>query len=265
MIILSILATISLAIVAPLATLVIGSACMLAALVRIPDRAGSPYDFLPRWWSKVVLFMTGVRVVVHNRERLADGKPHIFVANHMSWFDVPALSSFVPRGKFVAKAELFNVPVFGGAMRAVGMVPIERQNRKAAFGAYDEAARRIHDGNSIVVFPEGTRGEQYPLRAFKKGPFVLAIAAGAPIIPVLLHGTREVIARGSLLVRPGRVDVHLLEPVEVQGLGYEDRDQLAAEVRSRIASALWTHYGIETPAIAAPPGRDVATQPTTID
>lgn len=194
----------------------------------------------------MVLFMTGVRVVVHDRQR-ANGDSHIFVANHMSWYDVPALSSFLPRAKFVAKAELFSLPVFGRAMRAVGMVPIERQNRKAAFGAYDEATQRIREGNSVVVFPEGTRGTQYALRPFKKGPFVLAIAAGAPIIPVLVHGTREVISRGSMLVHPGRVDIHLLEPVSVEGYGYDERDRLASEVRGRIAAALAEHYGIASP------------------
>ena len=251
MIILSILATISAFITAPLVTLFIGTGCVLAAMLKFEDKKGAPYDYLPRWWSKIVLFMTGVRVKVHGRERMEDGKPHIYVANHMSWFDIPALSSFLPRAKFVAKAELFNLPVFGAAMRAVGMVPIERQNRKAAFGAYDEAARRIRDGNSVVVFPEGTRGEEYPLRPFKKGPFVLAISAGAPIVPVLVHGTREVIARHSLLVHPGRVDVHLLEPVEVQGFGYEDRDALANIVRSRIADALESLYGIKSPSLVA--------------
>lgn len=247
MIILALLTTLSALIVAPLATLFIGTSCVVAALLKVPDRRGSPYDFLPRWWSKVVLFMTGVRIVVHNPERCADGTPHVFVANHMSWYDVPALSSFLPRAKFVAKAELFRLPIFGPAMRAVGMVPIERQNRKAAFNSYDEAAERIREGNSVVIFPEGTRGEEYPLRPFKKGPFVLAISAGAPIVPVLVHGTREVIARNSLLVRPGRVDVHLLEPVRVDGLGYEDRDSLAVEVRSRIADAMHVLYGIASP------------------
>jgi 1-acyl-sn-glycerol-3-phosphate acyltransferase len=257
-IIIAILATLSLAIVAPLATLVIGTACVVAALLKVEDKAGAPYDFLPRWWSHIVLFATGVRVTVHGHERLEDGKPHIFVANHMGWFDIPALSSFLPRAKFVAKAELFKVPVFGAAMRAVGMVPIERQNRKAAFGAYDEAAKRIQEGNSVVVFPEGTRGEEYPLRPFKKGPFVLAINAGAPVVPVLIHGTREVIAKKSLLVRPGRVDVHLLEPIDVSGMGYEDRDRLATMVRSRIAEALKEHYGIETPLLNAAPAMAVA-------
>lgn len=258
MIILAILATMSLGIVAPLATLLVGAICVYVVVFRRPDRPGSPHDFLPRLWSDLVLFFTGVRVTVHNRERLTDGKPHIFVANHISWYDIPALASFLPRAKFVAKAELFNLPIFGRAMRVVGMVPIERGNRKAAFGAYDEAAKRIRNGNSVVVFPEGTRGEEYPLRPFKKGPFVLAIAAGAPIIPVLIHGTREVIGKGSMLVHPGRVDVHLLEPVDVQGLDYEDRDRLAAEVRMRIADALVTHYGIESPPPIAAPAAAVA-------
>ncbi len=246
MIILWILATISALITASFVTLTIGTACVVAALLKFEDKKGAPYDYLPRWWSKIVLFMTGIRVTVHGSERLEDGKPHIYVANHMSWFDVPTLSSFLPRAKFVAKAELFGLPIFGAAMRAVGMVPIERQNRKAAFGAYDEAAKRIREGNSVVVFPEGTRGEEYPLRPFKKGPFVLAISAGAPVVPVLVHGTREVMARHSLLVRPGRVDVHLLEPVDVQGYGYEDRDALANAVRSRIADALESLYGIQS-------------------
>ena len=114
-------------------------------------------------------------------------------------------------------------------MRAVGMIAIERQNRKAAFAAYDGAAKQIKEGNSVIVFPEGTRGFDYRIRPFKKGPFVLAIAAGAPIVPILTHGTLEVIGKGSMLVHPGKVDVHLLEPVSVEGFGYEDRDALAAD------------------------------------
>ncbi|MDO8502383.1 MAG: lysophospholipid acyltransferase family protein [Gemmatimonadaceae bacterium] len=265
MILLAILATISLVIVAPVATFIIGGACIVASLLHVQDRAGSAYDVLPRLWSKVVLTMTGVRVVVHHPERAGDGRPHIFVANHMSWYDVPALACFLPRAKFIAKAELFSLPVFGPAMRAVGMVPIERQNRKAAFGAYDEAARRIRDGNSVIVFPEGTRGFDYPLRPFKKGPFVLAIAAGAPVVPVLIHGSREVIAKRSLLVRPGRVDVHLLEPVDVEGFGYDDRDRLAVEVRSRIAQALASYYGVESPPQIAVSAAPAASSPLITD
>jgi len=247
MILLSILVSLISLVVIPVVTIVISSLCMLAALLRFKDKPGSPYDVLPRLWAKALLVSAGVRVKVYNRERAGDGSPHIFLANHVSWYDIPALGSFLPRAKFVAKAELFKVWMLGGAMRAVGMVPIERQNRKAAFGAYDEASRRIREGNSVIVFPEGSRGYEYPLRPFKKGPFVLAIDAGAPIVPVLIYGTREVATKGKALLRPGRVDVHLLEPVSVEGYGYDDRDALAEKVRSRIADALASHYGIESP------------------
>ena len=250
MILIYFLSTLALAITAPIVTIVIGGSCVIAAMFHVKDRAGSVYDLAPRWWSRIVLFMTGVRVTVHNAERALDGKPHIYVSNHVSWYDIPALASFLPRTKFVAKAELFKIPVFGAAMRAVGMIPVDRQNRKAAFASYDVAVNQIREGNSVIVFPEGTRGFDYHIRPFKKGPFVLAIAAGAPLVPVLTHGTLEVIGKGSMWVHPGKVDIHLLEPISVEGLGYDDRDALASKVSARIAEALALHYGIESEAQA---------------
>lgn len=246
MILLYLLATLSLTISAILVTVFIGGSCVVASLFHVKDRAGSVYDLAPRWWSKIVLFATGVRVYTHDYERAEIGKAHIFVSNHISWYDIPALASILHRTKFVAKAELFKIPIFGAAMKAAGMVAVERQNRKAAFAAYDAAVEQIRDGNTVVVFPEGTRGFDYRVRPFKKGPFVLAIAAGVPIVPILIHGTLEVIGKGSMLVHPGRVDVHFLEPVPVVGYDYEHRDALASFVRGRIAEALYRIYGIES-------------------
>lgn len=246
MILLYLLATLSLGITAIIVTVVIGGSCVIAALFHVKDRAGSVYDLAPRWWSKIVLFATGVRVTTHDFDRAEIGKAHIFVSNHISWYDIPALASILHRTKFVAKAELFKIPIFGAAMKAAGMIAIERQNRKAAFAAYDDAAKQIGEGNCVIVFPEGTRGLDYRLRPFKKGPFVLAVAAGVPIVPVLIHGTLEVIGKGSMLVHPRRVDVHFLEPVAVAGYDYEHRDALAAVVRGRIAEALSRIYGIES-------------------
>jgi 1-acyl-sn-glycerol-3-phosphate acyltransferase len=163
----------------------------------------------------------------------------------VSWFDVPALASVLPRYKFVAKAELFKVPIFGSAMRAAGMIEIQRENRKAAFGAYEIAAERIKEGNSVIVFPEGTRGRAYPLRPFKKGPFVLAIAAGVPIVPVIVHGSIEVMRKGSIWAHPGTIDVHLLEPVRTVGVDYDHREALMQTVRSRMANAMREFYGVE--------------------
>jgi 1-acyl-sn-glycerol-3-phosphate acyltransferase len=227
------------------ATVVLGFAVIIAALLGIEDKPGGIYDNVPRWWSQAVLFMVGVKVRVHGMENVRSGEAHIFASNHVSWFDVPSLASTLPRNRFVAKSELFKVPIFGRAMRAAGMIEIQRDNRKAAFGAYDVAAERIRGGKSVVVYPEGTRGYAYPLRPFKKGPFVLAIAAGVPIIPIILHGTIEVMPKGSLWVHSGTVDVHLLEPVSTTGVDYDHRETLMKTVRARMADAMRELYGVE--------------------
>ncbi len=234
-------------------TTVLGSVVLLAQLVGVPDGPGTIYERAPRWWARAVLAVSGITVVIHGAERAATGEPRIFACNHVSWYDVLVLVAYLPRYSFVAKAELFRVPMFGAAARAIGTIPIDRENRAAAFHAYEVAAARIHEGRSVVVFPEGTRGTTYALRPFKKGPFVLAIAAGVPIVPTLLHGTLEALPRGSLWLRPGRVDVHFLAPVDTAGLGYDARAALSARVHDRLAAELRDRYGVEsvTPAAAA--------------
>jgi 1-acyl-sn-glycerol-3-phosphate acyltransferase len=235
-----------------IATPVLGAMLVGAALLGVKDKPGGIYDKIPRWWSRAVLWAAGVKLRVHGWENAGTGDPRIFAANHVSWFDVPALARTLPRYKFVAKAELFKVPVFGPGIRAAGMIEIQRENRKAAFGAYDVAAEKIRAGNSVVVFPEGTRGYDYRLRPFKKGPFVLAVAAGVPIVPVILHGTIEVLKKGSFAVHSGIVDIHLLEPVSTAGIDYDQRDALMAMVRGRMADAMQRLYGVEAlPAGAA--------------
>jgi 1-acyl-sn-glycerol-3-phosphate acyltransferase len=237
--------TIMLAVTALAATFVLGLMVIIAGLFGVKDRPGSIYDKVPRWWSIAVLWAVGVKIRVHGMENVSAKEPRIFASNHVSWFDVPALASTLPRNRFVAKAELFKVPIFGRAMRSAGMIEIQRDNRKAAFGAYEVAADRIRDGNSVVVFPEGTRGHAYPLRPFKKGPFVLAIAAGVPIVPIILHGSIEIMRKGSLLAHPGTIDIHLLEPVSTSSVDYDHREALMQTVRTRMADAMRDLYGVE--------------------
>jgi len=233
-------------------TVVLTTVVLIAALLRVPRRAGGLFDRIPRIWSGVILAMAGVRVRVHGLERLrtlegvASDKeikgPYIFAANHVSLFDIPTLVNALPQHYFVAKSELFKIPVFGTGIRAVGTIPIERDNRKAAFGAYTVAADRIRNGSSVVVFPEGTRGTSYPIRPFKKGPFVLAIQAGVPIIPCLVHGTIEVLPKKTFRIRPGTVHLHLLDPVPTAGFTYDQRDTLADVVHERLSTAMNTLY-----------------------
>ena len=241
----SFIRTVMILVTSAIVTAVLGAIVILAALLGIEDKPGGIYDKIPRWWSRAVLWAGGVKVRLHGWENSGVGEPRVFAANHVSWFDVPALAATLPRYKFVAKAELFKVPVFGRGIRAAGMIEIQRENRKAAFGAYDVAAEKIRSGNSVVVFPEGTRGRSYQLRPFKKGPFVLAIAAGVPIVPVILHGTIEVLRRDSMWAHPGTVDIHLLEPVMTGGTDYDHREVLMAKVRLRMEEAMRELYGVE--------------------
>jgi 1-acyl-sn-glycerol-3-phosphate acyltransferase len=174
------------------------------------------------------------------------GEPRIFASNHVSWYDVLVLVAYLPRYSFVAKAELFRVPLFGPAARAVGTVPIQRDNRKAAFESYRIAAGEVQRGRNVVVCPEGTRGRDYHLRPFKKGPFVLAIAAEAPIVPVIVYGALEVMPKGSFRVRPNVVHIHFLEPIPTKGATYEDRTDLMRRVWQRMADTMRELYAVRT-------------------
>jgi 1-acyl-sn-glycerol-3-phosphate acyltransferase len=225
-------------------TIISGGQCVIAKLLGIPDTPGGPYDQASRRWCRWLCASTGTRFVIHGQEHLDGEHPRVFVGNHVSWFDIFTLAQVLPHQKFVAKAELRRFPLFGWAATAWGIVWIERENRKNAFAAYEAAASRIRNGVSVAVFPEGTRGDEYALRQFKKGPFVLAIASGVPVVPVLIYGAREVQSRSNFTVHGGTVHLHFLPPIPTAGLSYDDRDELARKTRDAMAACLLAEYGI---------------------
>lgn len=215
------------------ATMWYGWTCILARLVRVPWREGGVYDRAQRNWARVILRATGVPVTVEGGDHVRKGEPEVFAANHASFFDILALLGYLPvDAKFVAKKELFLVPVFGAAIKAAGHVRLDRQHIKEAFGAYDRAARRIRDHKlHVLVYPEGTRTRTGEMLPFKKGPFVLAIACGAPVIPVYVHGAFDTMPKGSIRVRPRPLRVLIGGKIPTSGLTYEDREALATRVR----------------------------------
>ncbi|MEP6765324.1 MAG: lysophospholipid acyltransferase family protein [Gemmatimonadaceae bacterium] len=241
-------------------TLILGTMVLLAQLFRVPRTVGGVFDMAPRWWSRAILRATGVTVIRHNVEVIDEKQPYVYIANHVSWYDIPALLDSLPNVGFIAKREVEKVPIFGAAARAVGVIYIDRENRKAAFSSYDDASKRIREGASVVVYPEGTRGDSYALRPFKKGPFVLAIQAGVPIVPVILYGTIAVNPRGSLKGKSGTVHVHLLEPISTEGMTYEDRDELGERVRVKMGEALRDIYGVN-PALIGTGSKSAAIAP----
>ena len=238
----------TLAVFLVLATLtpVLGSLMILAAALGVKYRPGNLMERIPRFWCGAICRAAGVDIVLHDAHRIAEGEARVYITNHVSWFDVFALAHILPHYTFIAKSELRKIPFFGGAAEAAGIIFIQRQNRKAAFDAYKEAATHVGGGKSVVVCPEGTRGRDYPLRPFKKGPFVFAIAAGVPIVPTIIHGTIRVQPKGSFWIRSGRIDIHFLEPVSPAGYDYDRRDELMRLVWGQMAEALHREYGIES-------------------
>jgi 1-acyl-sn-glycerol-3-phosphate acyltransferase len=220
-------------------TIVLGIPIIILSLFGVTIDPDSLLGRAPRVWAKVVLWTAGVKVVVRNPQHIGPpSEARVYVSNHVSWFEIFALASVLPHYRFVAKKELASLPIFGRAAKEVAGIFIDRKNRKAAFDTYAEAAQQMKRGISVAVYPEGTRGYSYELRPFKKGPFVLAIAAQAPIVPVLSWGTREIQGKGQFAIHAGVCELTFLEPVATAGLTYEDRDQLVRVVWQRIAQAL---------------------------
>ena len=224
---------------------------VIARLLRVPHGPGSIYQWVIKSWSRAILRAAGVKVRLHGAEILEEigAKGHagaLFVSNHVSWFDIFAIASVVPHCTFVAKSELRRIPLFGFGADAAGVVFLDRDNRKQAFQSYEGAAEQVRRGRSVVVCPEGTRGRDYHLRPFKKGPFVLAITAQCPTVPTVVHGQREIMPKGSYWIKSGTIDVHFLEPVPTTGYDYEHRADLMTAVWQRMANAMQELYGVGT-------------------
>jgi 1-acyl-sn-glycerol-3-phosphate acyltransferase len=208
------------------------------------EKGGRVQQWCMHTWARALCLAAGVKIEVHGAEHISSGRGTVYASNHVSWYDVFTIASVLPRYTFVAKAELRKIPIFGWGAQGAGVVFLARQNRKSAFEAYELVAQKIRSGLNVVVFPEGTRGAEYSLRPFKKGPFVLAIAAGAPVMPIVIYGAREVMRKGSFRVSPGTVHLHLLEPVPTTGYDYEHRHDLMREVWRRMAELLHDEYGV---------------------
>jgi 1-acyl-sn-glycerol-3-phosphate acyltransferase len=194
---------------------------------------------LGRFGIGVALFLSGTRVVVEGREKLGDTRNTVVMPNHVSHLDAPIL--FEALGidfKAVAKKEIFKIPFLGHVLRFAGFIEVDRGDRTQARQALDRAAASLRDGNCFLIFPEGTRTRTGELGPFKRGAFVAAIEAGSRVVPAVLQGTGELMPRGRWRMRPGTVQLRLLDPVSTQSYSYDDRERLAEDVRGRIAEAL---------------------------
>ncbi len=212
--------------------------CGLAViLVSGFDPQGRRMHQIGRFWGRALLKISGVPVSVIGIEKLDPEHPYIFAANHQSQFDIFVLLGYLPRQfSWLAKAELFSIPVLGPAMRRMGSLPIDRGNRTAAMKSLHDAAAKVRSGISIAIFPEGTRGASGRLQPFKKGGLVLAIKSGQPLVPVSISGTRFIQPRGSFRIHPGPVRVVLGTPIPTADCGPRDKEKVLRLLYTAIAA-----------------------------
>jgi 1-acyl-sn-glycerol-3-phosphate acyltransferase len=157
------------------------------------------------------------------------------MANHQGAFDIFALLAYLPVNfKWLAKEELFRIPILGWAMGSAGYISIDRSDKRKALQSLKEAVARIRGGDSVLIFPEGTRSPDGKIHPFKKGGFTLAIKAGVPILPISISGSREVLPRDSLRVKPGKIEITIGNEIPTDNRTMADRDHLMDEVSEAI-------------------------------
>jgi len=220
-----------------LLTLAVSIVTLLWTLVLRRD--ASSVQGLAAWWAKSICVAAGVSVSVTGTEKLASGKPYIFAANHQSQFDIFALQGFLGVDfRWLAKKELFQVPIWGPAMRKAGYIPVDRSRGRQALKSLNEAAQKIAAGTSVIIFPEGTRTPNGIMQDFKAGAMVLAIKSGVDIVPVAIKGTYEILPKGKLLMKPGKVTIRVGKPIATKDRTSKDKHALAKDLQEEVAELL---------------------------
>ncbi|MBI2355563.1 MAG: 1-acyl-sn-glycerol-3-phosphate acyltransferase [Deltaproteobacteria bacterium] len=225
-----------LAVFIPLTFLIAASAIVWTFL----DGSGRAYAFHARLWARLALRLAGVRVTLLGAEHLPDG-PVIFMSNHQSGFDILALLAALPcKFYWIAKKELFDIPVFGTSMRRGGYIPLDRGDGRKALKSMNNAAEIIKAGKSVVMFPEGTRTKNGNLLPFKRGGFMLALKAGVPVVPITINGSGRVNPAGRIRLYRGNISIDLHPPLMPQTNlpRGEAETQLMEQVRGAISLTL---------------------------
>jgi 1-acyl-sn-glycerol-3-phosphate acyltransferase len=190
------------------------------------------------WIANAGVRAAGIRIEVSGLENVPVGRPCIFMCNHVSNLDPPAVLPVLPgQSSVFLKKELMGIPILGRAMRMGHFIPVERGGRRdAAQASVQAAGEALRGGLNILVFPEGTRSKDGRLSTFKKGPFFLAMETLAPVVPMTISGTERMMRKGSVAITPGVARVRLLPVIEPKD--FATREDLLRAVREEIAAAL---------------------------
>ena len=220
------------------ATAVLG---LTAIFLSLFDSSGNLPHLVARLWGKIPVRTTGTRVSMQGLENIDSQRSYILVSNHQSFFDIFSLLGYLPlQFRWIAKAELFRIPLLGWAMSRTGYISIERDSPKKAYRSMLEAAERVKNGTSILIFPEGTRSPDGNLQPFKKGVFLIALKSQAPILPVAIRGTRDIMRKNDWRTYPGKVEIRIFPPIETAGFSTAKEAELSEQVRNTLLQHLTT-------------------------
>ena len=212
------------------------SAAVIILTLPIKHRSGTLFHAISRFWARAILATCGVRVRVRGLEKLAPGRGYVYVSNHASMFDIPAILASIPdQIRIVYKKELEVIPVFGWGLKWGNYIGIDRRRGPEAVRSLEEAVARIRNGASVLLYAEGTRTPDGRLQPFKRGAFNIAVRAGIPVIPLTVNGTFPILPKGSMVVRPRPVTIVLDDPIPVEGRGKDAELRLMEKVHEAIA------------------------------
>jgi 1-acyl-sn-glycerol-3-phosphate acyltransferase len=213
----------------------------LGSFVALIDRSGKSSHEFARLWGKILLAVSFIRVRSEGIEKIDPKATYVFVANHSSYMDIPALLSQLPQSfRFFAKKALYKIPFLGWHLRWAGHLPVDRSNARNSLKSMSEGARVIASKRvSVLLFPEGGRSP-HGLREFKEGAAYIAIKAGVPVVPLAIVGMRDLLPMGSIHIRSGEVVVRVGSPIPTASLKLADRERLTEQLHDAVREML-TH------------------------
>jgi 1-acyl-sn-glycerol-3-phosphate acyltransferase len=209
----------------------------LSLLLSFFDQRGRLQHWCAQTWSRMILHTALVRVRVHGAKHVRAGESYVFLSTHQSWMDIPVMLGYLPAQiRIAAKREVFQIPFLGWHMTRGGHISINRSSTAEAVASLQRATESLREGVSAFLFPEGTRSRDGSLQPLKKGGFKLALQTRLPVVPVAIVGSRRVMPRGSLVLRPGIIDMHIEPPTSTYTLTDEDLPALIETVRASLVS-----------------------------
>jgi 1-acyl-sn-glycerol-3-phosphate acyltransferase len=213
-------------------------AVAVISIVVLFDDTSPVIDRVIRVWSRIWLVASRTDLVVEGQDNIDPDRSYIVVANHLSALDIMACLLAVPLPiRFLAKKELFRIPVLAQGMRMVGIIEVDREARGAVHTEVNRQSRElIEKGRSLIIYAEGTRPRNGVMKPFKKGAFTMAITSGLPILPLSIHGSYQAWPPGTPLARGGSIRVIIDKPIETEGLSASDTGELRDQVREVIAA-----------------------------